>query len=159
MEGKLKEAITRFQYNRRGFLKAGLISIVAPGFFGRLLTGNRFPMGRGKKVRGIVTFFITHREELDLSDSQVAQLKSIREQFRKISARLNADIETAHEELSDILKEDEIKVAEAEEKIKKLCTLEGELRIEFSRAIAEGKKVLTKEQLKKAKELMKEGRA
>jgi len=140
--------------NRRGFLKWGAAGVVVAGLLGRgrsAVADEDREYGHGQ--RGIVSFFIEHKDDLGLSADQVRRLKAVREGFRKTAARIDADLQTAYEQFHDLMQEDEIKPAEVEAASKQIASLENERRIEFAKAIAEGKKVLSKDQLKKAKEL------
>lgn len=103
--------------------------------------------------KGLVSFFIENKEALGLGEDQMNRLKSIRAEFRKTSARIGADIQTAQEAFHDEMQKDEIKMPAIEAASKRIEALESERRIEFAKAIGEGKKVLTKDQLTKAKEL------
>ena len=140
--------------NRRGFFKwtaAGVALAGFAGYVGRSFARDGREYGHGQ--RGIISFFIEHKEELGLTNDQVTRLKAIREGFRKTAARIGADLETTYEQFHDLVQEDEIKLAEVETASKRIEALEAERRIEFAKAIADGKKVLSKDQLKKAKEL------
>lgn len=140
--------------DRRGFFRLGAAGMVVAGLLGHgrsAVADEEREYGHGQ--RGIVSFFIEHKDDLGLSADQVSRLKAVREGFRKTAARIDADLETAFEQFHDLFQEDEIKLGEIETASKKIESLENERRIEFARAIAEGKKVLSKDQLKKAKEL------
>jgi Spy/CpxP family protein refolding chaperone len=140
--------------DRREFFRLGAAGVVVAGLLGHgrsVFADEEREYGHGQ--RGIVSFFIEHKEELGLSADQVSRLKAIREGFRKTAARLDADLETAYEQFHDLMQEDEIKPAEVETASRQIASLENERRIEFAKAIAEGRKVLSKDQLKKAKEL------
>jgi hypothetical protein len=140
--------------DRRGFIKWGAAGVVVAGLLSHRQTAfadEEREYGHGQ--RGLVSFFIEHKDDLGLSADQVSRLKAVREGFRKTSARIDADLETAFEQFHDLMQEDEIKLTEVETASKKIESLENERRIEFAKAIAEGKKVLSKDQLKKAKAL------
>jgi Spy/CpxP family protein refolding chaperone len=132
----------------------GAAGVVVAGLWGRgrsVMADEGREYGHGQ--RGIVSYFIEHKDDLGLSADQVSRLKAVREGFRKTAARIDADLETAFEQFHDLVQEDEIKPAEVETASKKIESLENERRIEFAKAIAEGKKVLSKDQLRKAKDL------
>ena len=105
--------------------------------------------------RGIVSSFIQNRGKLGLADDQVSRLKTIRQKFRKTSALIRADLETAYEQFHDEMQNDDINLTQVEGISKQIETLESKQRIEFARAISNGKKVLSKVQLNKAKALRK----
>lgn len=140
--------------DRRGFIKWGAAGVVVAGLLspGRMAFADE-DREYGHGQRGIVSFYIEHKEDLGLSADQVNRLKAVREGFRKIAARIDIDLETAFEQFHDLIQEDEMKLAEVETASKKIESLENERRIEFAKAIAEGKKALSKDQLKKAKDL------
>ncbi len=152
--------------NRRGFLRWGTLGMALAALPGgtRPAMADRLrhspkdfhtpPWGSDLEgQQGLVTFFIENREELELSDEQVAKLKAVRNGFRKASARINANLEEVEEQLNDLMQADEIKIAEVEATSKRIEALEHELRVEFAKAISEGKRTLTPRQLKMAKEL------
>lgn len=152
--------------DRRGFLRWGTLGMALAA----LPNGTRLamaspvrhdprdfhipPLGGGLgSQQGLVTFFIENREELGLSDEQVAKLKAVRNGFRRASARINADLEGVEEEFDDLMRADEIQIEKVEAASKRIEALEHELRVEFAKAISEGKRTLTPRQLKMAKEL------
>jgi uncharacterized protein YwqG len=140
--------------DRRGFIKWGAAGVAVAGLLGRgrrVFADEEREYGHGQ--RGIVSFYIEHKDDLGLSADQVSRLKTVREGFRKTAARIDVDLETVFEQFHDLMQEDEIKLTEVETASKKIESLENERRIEFAKAIAEGKKVLSKDQLKKAKDL------
>lgn len=103
--------------------------------------------------RGLVSFFIEHQGELGLVGEQVAALESIRETFGTETASLNEELRRAYQELSERMREDQIDVAAAGENIEQIATLRAQWGKRFVEAIAGGKRVLTSEQLQKAREL------
>jgi Spy/CpxP family protein refolding chaperone len=109
------------------------------------------PGGPWGGQQGLVTFFIENREELELSDEQVAKLKAIRNEHRKVSARINADLQEVEERLSDLMQADEMNLQEIEAASKRIETLEHESRLVFAKAISDGKRVLTPAQRKIAR--------
>ena len=152
--------------DRRGFLRWGSLGMALAALPAgiRPATADRIrhdpkdfhtpPLGGGLGgQQGLVTFFIENREELELTEEQVAKLKAVRNGFRKASARINANLEEVEEQLNDLMQADEIKIAEVEATSKRIEALEHELRVEFAKAISEGKRTLTPRQLKMAKEL------
>jgi Spy/CpxP family protein refolding chaperone len=104
---------------------------------------------------GLVTFSIENREVLGLSDEQVSKLKTVRNTFRKTSARIRAERMEAEEQFEDQMQMDSISVGEIEAISRRIETLEHELRMAYATAIADGKKTLTPGQLKKLRELRK----
>lgn len=107
------------------------------------------------KFSKILNFFNKHKDELELSREQVDKLKSIRNAFMRDTAKATVELRIAWEELLDLLKENKIDTPRAEAKIKHIATLGSELGINFVKAFAQQKEILTKDQLEKAKELRK----
>jgi Spy/CpxP family protein refolding chaperone len=148
--------------DRRDFFKNSLLTTAAIGMLGAGRALADEPKGHGYGhggPHGTVSFYIQNAEAIGLSDDQVAKLKTIRQGFRAASARLNVEMETAEEQYHDLLQADTVNFSEAEAKAKLLGSLEQQMRTEFARAIAEGKKVLTADQMKRAKELRKKERS
>ena len=103
--------------------------------------------------RGLVSFFIEHQGELGLAGEQVAALESIREAFGAETAPLNEELRRAYQELGGLMREDQIDVVAAGEKMEQIATLRAQWGKRFVEAIAGGKRVLTSEQLQKAREI------
>lgn len=152
--------------DRRGFLRWGTLGMalaVLPGGTRPAMADHLRhspkdfhtpPLGGGRGgQQGLVTFLIENREKLELSDEQMAKLKAIRNDHRKVSARINADLREAEERFSDLMQPDEMSLQEIEATSKRIEVLEHELRVEFAKAISEGKRTLTPRQLKMAREL------
>ena len=103
--------------------------------------------------QGLVTFFIRSREALELSDKQVTKLKAVRNEYRKTSAPLRANLQEAEEQLGDFMRLDEMDMKAIEAASRRIEALEHDLRVAFAKAIAKSKRTLTSRQLEKAKEL------
>lgn len=92
-------------------------------------------------------FYLDRAEELGLSDEQVNKLKAIHAESRKDNIRNAAETKIARLELSELLANDAWTLKDAESLIRKVQTLEGDMRIRHLQAISDARKVLTAEQL------------
>lgn len=91
-------------------------------------------------------FFLDRIEELGLQKSQVANLKNIQAVCRRDNLRTAAEVKIARFELDDLLEGDWTLDA-AEKLIRKLATLEADMKIRHLAADREALTVLTDEQL------------
>lgn len=96
-------------------------------------------------------FFLDRVGELGLSPSQVADLKAIRADCRKDNIRNGAEVKIARLELDDLLGEDDWALAEAEKLIRRIEILEGDMKLRHLQAVKKAEKVLTADQLEKAR--------
>lgn len=93
-------------------------------------------------------FYLDRAEELGLSAEQVNKLKTIHAESRKDNIRNAAETKIARLELSELLANNAWTLKDAESLIRKVQTLEGDIRIRHLQAISDARKVLTAEQLK-----------
>ena len=110
---------------------------------------------RGKRHEGIEhrmgrMLFLDRVEALQLTPDQVYRLKAIHADCRRENIRQGAEVKIARLELKDLLDETSWIPAAAEKLIRKIKTLEGDMQVRHLRAVAEARKILTAEQLRKA---------
>jgi Spy/CpxP family protein refolding chaperone len=94
-------------------------------------------------------FFLDRIDELGLSDDQVAKLRAIRSACRQDNIRTGAEAKIVRLELDDLLALDDWTPAAAEKLIRQQQKLEGDMQVRHLQAVAEARKVLTKEQLRR----------
>jgi division protein CdvB (Snf7/Vps24/ESCRT-III family) len=102
----------------------------------------------------LIGYYLTHREELGLGPDQIEKLKTIRENYRKAAAPEEADLKVAYADLSDILDEDTMNLDKADRAINEIGQGAAAVGRKYVRAVAEAKKVLTADQLRKARLLL-----
>jgi len=95
-------------------------------------------------------FFLDQVDELGLNDEQVSKLTAIRNACRKDNIRAGAELKILRFDLDDLLNRADWSLPEAERLIRKKQTLEGDMLMRHLQAVAEARKVLSAEQLKKA---------
>ncbi len=94
---------------------------------------------------------------LGLDEKQRDAIREIRTRFAKEDVRKRADIDVARIELRDILGKDQVDMAAAEGAVKKMSSLQGDLRLSHIKEIQEVKAKLTPEQRKKLREMREMG--
>lgn len=94
-------------------------------------------------------FFLDRIVELGLGDDQVAKLRAIRSACRQDNIRTGAEARIVRLELDDLLALDDWSVAAVEKLIRQQQKLEGDMQVRHLQAVAEARKVLTKEQLRR----------
>lgn len=94
-------------------------------------------------------FFLCCKEELGLTEDQVAKLKSIKLELKKEEIQRHAKIELAEIELNELLSAEEVDLTKVKAKIKEIESLRADGRFKEIQARVNAKKVLTPEQLKK----------
>jgi hypothetical protein len=113
------------------------------------------PIEKGLRHLGCPDFFTRHTEELGLSEKQVADLKAIRWDQRKLAIKKKADIQVAHVEFEELLDREKADFGKVKAKITEIGDLEQDMRLSRLSSIQKAHKVLTTEQLEKAKTLKK----
>lgn len=94
---------------------------------------------------------------LGLDEKQKVAIKEIKSRVAKDAIRKKADIEVARIELRDILDKDQIDMAAAEATLKKMSSLQADIRLSRIKKMQEIKAKLTPEQRKKLKEMREQG--
>jgi|GEM_PF-6514126 len=107
--------------------------------------------GNLKELMGL---YLNRREELALTPQQVEQIKTIRDDFRHQVASQEAELRLAYAELSDLLQEDRTNLVASDVKIRQIAQKGEEIGMKYVRAVSETKKLLTPDQLEKARILM-----
>ncbi len=126
------------------------------GGMGRKMKAERsHPMGKGLGQLGGAERFIRQAEKLELSDDQVNQLKSIKQDQQKWDIQKKADIDVARVELAELLDSQLVNFDKIKSKISQMADMEKEMRLAHLAAIQKAHKVLTAEQLEKVKTLRK----
>lgn len=111
------------------------------------------PIEKGLRHLGCPEFFTRHTEELGLSEKQVADLKAIRWNQRKSAIKKRAEIQVAHVEFEELLDQEKVDFGKVKAKITEIGDLEQEVRLGRLSSIQKAHKILTAEQLEKAKTL------
>lgn len=95
-------------------------------------------------------FFLCCKKELELSDKQVKDLKSIKMDFMKGKFKADANLKIAHLELESLMDE-EASLKEIETKLKAVGKLKTDMKLSHIKAFRKAKALLTPEQLEKMK--------
>jgi Spy/CpxP family protein refolding chaperone len=94
---------------------------------------------------------------LGLDEKQKEAIKEIKSRVMKDTVRKRADIEVARIDLRDLLGKDQVDMNAAEATLKKIASLQTDVRISHIKAMQEIKTKLTPEQRKKFKEMLEMG--
>lgn len=113
------------------------------------------PIAKELQSLGCPGFFTHHAYELGLSDEQVADLKTIRWNQRKSVIEKRAQIQIAHVELEELLDQEPVNFDKVKAKVIGIGDLEQDIRLDRLTTIQKARKILTAEQLEKAKNLKK----
>lgn len=125
---------------------SGMMHMMSDAVPGRMM------MDSGKMHRMMDReFFLDRSAELGLSQKQVADLRDIRSDCRKDNIRTAAEAKIARLELDDLLESKGWSVQEAEELIRRIETLQGDMKVRHLQAVKAAEKVLSEEQLDKAR--------
>ncbi len=114
--------------------------------------------GKMKHGYGGDIAFLISSGELDLSDGQKADLEGIRRGFEEEAVDIRKRMKTARKELEELLEKDDVDMGAVERKVREISELKGELLLKAVMTRLETRKVLTKEQLEKARELIEKRR-
>ena len=121
--------------------------------------GGNFPFGHGeaRRERPVISYMLSHREDLKLSPEQVRKLEDVRSDFNR-GARKNAeDLRRAERELDDLQKSDSVDLKQAEAKVREVERLRADQRIARLRAVEQGRSILTQEQRERLRDMMSGG--
>jgi hypothetical protein len=97
-------------------------------------------------------FYLCCAEGLELTDEQVASLKSIKMNYLKAKIQEEADLKIAELELKELMSAEKTDMAKVEKMIKSIYIMKAEKKIAALKAQEKAKGVLTPEQLQKKKE-------
>ena len=98
-----------------------------------------------------VEFYLKCEEKLDLSESQVKELKKIRDDFKKIAIEKKAEIEVLNVDFKRMVDGDDFDLMEIKKMIGKISDIKEELMYMKFEVAAKAKKILTEEQREKIK--------
>jgi len=104
--------------------------------------------------RPLITFMLSHRDDLALSSDQVRNLERLRNDFEREGVRHEADIRVAEMDLAELLRADAADLKRAEAKVREIERLRADLRLARIRAIEQGKGSLSQEQREKLRSLL-----
>lgn len=96
---------------------------------------------------GCPGFILQLSEELDLSDNQIRDLKTIMNEYEKYATKKKADIRVEKIELSELLDMSAPDFENVRNKVDTIAEIEKELRVRFLLAIENSREVLNDEQL------------
>ena len=99
-------------------------------------------------------FFLCCKKELELTDKQVTDLKSIKMDFQKGKIRTEADLKIAELELKSLMHDDEAPIKDIEAKMKAASKLKVDMKLSRIKAYRKAKALLTPEQMEKMKKGM-----
>lgn len=98
-------------------------------------------------------FFLGMKDELGLSEEQVAKLSALKSESEKQAIRTKADLEILRIELHDLLSQDKVDVKAVDGKIEKMGELQTKMHKEHVHTKLDAKNILTSEQLNKHQEM------
>lgn len=98
-------------------------------------------------------YLLSYKDELELSKMQVSKLKNIRDDYQNEAVSLYADLNRTMLELHNLLGEDELNIVKIRATNKKIEEIESELRTNNIETYVSAKLLLTREQLKKVRDM------
>jgi LTXXQ motif family protein len=121
--------------------------------------GNKFPFGpsEARRERPVISYMLSHREELKLSPEQVRKLEDVRNDFERGARKNDEDLRRADKELEDLQKSDSVDLKQAEAKVREVERLRADQRIARIRTVEQGKSILTQEQRERLRDMMNSG--
>jgi Spy/CpxP family protein refolding chaperone len=120
--------------------------------------GGNFPFGmRGGESRGerpVISYILSHREELKLTPEQVKKLEDLRSDFERSARKHQDDLRAAEKSLDDLTRSDSVDLKQAETKVREVERLRADQRIARIRAVEQGKSILSQEQRDRLRDMM-----
>jgi Spy/CpxP family protein refolding chaperone len=110
----------------------------------------------GWSERPLVSFMLSHREELGLSAAQTQELERLRAGFQREAIKRDADLRIAEMDLSGLLGADPVDMGKVEGKVREIERGRADLRLARIRAIEQGKALLSRDQRAKLETLLAE---
>ena len=110
-------------------------------------------MDRGDMFSCKIRFIMEKASELGLSDDQAEKVKALKYSVKKNLIRKDADIETLTLDIKEALGKDEVDLSAVNNLVDKKYTIKAQKTKDLIEACANVKKILTKDQQKKLKEL------
>ena len=104
--------------------------------------------------RPLITWMLSHRDDLDLSIEQVRNLERLRNEFEREAIRREADLRVAEMDLSSLLESDSVDLKKTETKVREIERLRADLRFARIRTIDQGKEALSQEQREKLRSML-----
>jgi len=105
------------------------------------------------KHRGGNEFFLGMKDELELSDEQVAKLRALKSETEKQAIRNKADLEILQIDLHDLLSQNKVDVKAVDARVEKMGELQTKMHKAHIHAKLDAQKILTTEQQKKHQEM------
>lgn len=130
-----------------GMMGEGMGDMMGAGM-GKMMSAGKMGMMEQRMAH---LFYLDRADELGLSADQVSKLKTLHTDCRKDNIRTAAEEKIARLDLAELLSGDDWKLKDAEALIRKVQKLEGDIQARHLQAISDARKVLTTEQLKKAR--------
>ena len=124
--------------------------------YGMGMMGMRSGMGEGYMHGGCFSHFEV-LGELDLSEDQEEKLKALKSKFRKANVMVNAKLKVARMEFGELMADDTLDMRAVEEKIGEITELKGQHLMNAAKASEEARNILSREQTKKARKLIRKG--
>jgi Spy/CpxP family protein refolding chaperone len=119
--------------------------------------GGNFPFGPRRESRGerpVISYMLSHREELKLTPEQAKKLEDLRNDFERSARKNQDDLHAAEKSLDEVTRADSVDVKQAEAKIREIERLRADQRIARIRAVEQGKSVLSQEQRDHLRDMM-----
>lgn len=113
------------------------------------------PIKKELRSLGCPGFFVRQAEKLGLSEEQVADLKAIKWDQKKVTIQKEAEVKIAHVELKELLDQEPVNFDKLKTKITRIGNLEQQMRLAHLTSIQKAHTVLTADQLEKAKTVKK----
>ena len=123
--------------------------------YGPGMMGMHGGMGGGPMHGGCFSHFEVLKE-LDLSEGQEEDLRALKSKFRKLMVMVNARLKVARMDFGELMAGDSLDMRAVEDKIGEITELKGEQLMNAARASEESRKILSREQIKKARKLIRE---
>jgi hypothetical protein len=130
------------------------MTMAGPGKAGM---GRGCPVGRGFSQMGCPCSFTHKAEDLGLSEKQVEDLKALKRDLEKSMIEKRAAIDMARVDLEELKDQKKIDFGKIKAKISRIADMEKEIRLEGISVIEKSHRLLSAEQLEKAKTLCKKG--
>ncbi len=139
------------------FAQQGSCSCGPEGFQreGKFMMSNTWHDGRGMMMRDHHMWKLL--AGLGLDEKQKEAIKEVRSRVAKDIVKKRADLEVARIDSRDILAKDQVDMAAVETNVKKMASLQADIRLAHIKAMQEIKAKLTPEQQKKFQEMREMG--
>jgi Spy/CpxP family protein refolding chaperone len=143
------------------YLSGSSRGMMGPGMMSGMMGGTSMPMMGPGMMGGMMgsggwsgsDYYLTLKDTLNLSSSQISRLKEKRLAHTKLTNELQSKLRVANAEVRNLLEDEKINMKEVEKKIREIERYRGDLRLAAIKSQIEARSILTQNQREKLRNM------